>query len=361
MGALRVFESMEIKSGTGVYGVEFDETSFTKAGPFLDGKTHIIMDSNLVRLYPELLAEFINHPSIISLEANENSKAILQVLPVIEQLLDNGARRGHTLLAIGGGVVQDIVCFISSVLFRGLDWKFIPTTLLSQADSCIGSKSSINLGKTKNILGTFKPPKSILICPMFLETLDRSEMLSGIGEILKVHTIDGIQSFNNVARSYDALLRDPLILLKYIQKALTIKKKYIEIDEYDQGVRNIFNYGHSFGHAIESATKFEIPHGIAVTIGMDMANRISAWRGSLEEVHYERMHEVLRKNYQDYVDIKIPLDLMMSALKMDKKNTVESLMLILPVGENASVEIVAVKPDKGFISQCKRFLDEIFI
>lgn len=356
-----MFESMEIKSGKGVYGVDFDETAFTKSDPFLEGNVHVIMDSNLVDLYPKLLTKFIDHPSIILIEANENSKAILQVLPVIEQLLDNGARRGHTLLAIGGGVIQDIVCFISSVLFRGLDWKFIPTTLLSQADSCIGSKSSINLEKTKNILGTFHPPKSILICPMFLDTLDRCEILSGIGEILKVHTIDGIQSFDNVARDYDALLSDPLVLLKYIEKALMIKKKYIEVDEYDQGVRNIFNYGHSFGHAIESATKFEVPHGIAVTIGMDMANRISAWRGSLEDIHYERMHEVLRKNYKDYLGVHIPLELLILALKKDKKNTVENLMLILPVGDQAAVERVAVKADEVFVSQCKRYLDEIFI
>ena len=153
-----MFDFMEIKSGKGVYRVEFDETSFTKAGPFLDGEVHIIIDSNLVDLYPNLMAELIKHHRIIVIEANENSKAISEVLPVIEQLLNNGVRRGHTLLAIGGGVIQDIVCFISSVLFRGLDWKFIPTTLVSQADSCIGSKSSINLGKTKNILGTFNAP-----------------------------------------------------------------------------------------------------------------------------------------------------------------------------------------------------------
>jgi 3-dehydroquinate synthase len=126
-------------------------------------------------------------------------------------------------------------------------------------------------------------------------------------------------------------------------------------------VRNIFNYGHSFGHAIESATKFEIPHGIAVTIGMDMANRISAWRGSLTEGHYERMHVVLQKNYKDYLGVQIPLEPLISALKKDKKNTVESLMLILPIGEQASVERVAVKADKLFVSQCKRYLDEIFI
>jgi 3-dehydroquinate synthase len=155
-------------------------------------------------------------------------------------------------------------------------------------------------------------------------------------------------------------LSDPLVLLKYIQDSLFIKKKYIEVDEYDKGVRNIFNYGHSFGHAIESATQFAIPHGIAVTIGMDMANRISSWRGSLPEIHYERMHGVLRKNYLDYIDVDIPIELLLAALKKDKKNTTESLMLILPVGEQASVEIVAVKADDEFASQCQRYFDEIY-
>lgn len=356
-----MFERLEIVSGSGIYEVEFDETSFSKAAPYLEGNVHIIMDSNLADLYPERLAQFINHPNTILIEANENNKAILRVLPVIEKLLENGVRRDHTLVAIGGGIIQDIVCFISSVLFRGLDWKFIPTTLLSQADSCIGSKSSINLGKTKNILGTFKPPKSILICPMFLGTLDKSEILSGIGEILKVHTIDGIVSLNNVANDYDLLLSDQIVLLKYIQNALRIKKKFIEIDEFDQGIRRIFNYGHSFGHAIESATQFAIPHGISVTIGMDMANRISSWRGHLPEEHYVRMHEVLRKNYLDYIGVDIPLDGLISALKKDKKNTTENLMLILPIGERASVEIVAVKADEEFVSQCKKYLSEIFL
>ena len=151
MEVLLVFENLEIISGSGPYVVEFDETSFSRSDSFLEGNVHIIMDSKLMDLYPKTLSKFINHPNIILIEASEHNKAILQVLPVIETLLNNGARRGHTLVALGGGIMQDIVCFISSVLFRGLDWKFIPTTLLSQADSCIGSKSSINLGKTKNI------------------------------------------------------------------------------------------------------------------------------------------------------------------------------------------------------------------
>ena len=355
-----MFERMEIKSANGVYDVEFGDAALLKADRFLDGNVHVIMDAKLVDLYPMLLAEFIEHPSIVMIEASENSKAIMQVLPIIEKLLDNGARRGHVLLAIGCGVIQDIVCFISSILFRGLAWNFIPTTLLSQADSCIGSKSSINLGKTKNILGTFNPPNRILICPILLKTLAKCEILSGVGEIIKVHAIHGPQSFDAVARDYDALLSDPSILSKYIQKALFIKKEYVEVDEHDQGVRNIFNYGHSFGHAIESATKFKIPHGIAVTIGMDMANRISAWRGSLPESHFERMHKILRRNYKDYLHVQIPLDSLIGALKKDKKNTSKSLTLILPIGDQASIQRVAVEANEVFISHCKRYLDEIF-
>ena len=361
MWGLRVFDGMKIRSEKSIYSVKFDQTNFSEARSFFDGKPHFIIDSKLADLYPKLLTDFINHPNCILIEASENSKAILQVLPVIEKLLVNGARRDHTLVALGGGVVQDITCFISSVLFRGLAWKFIPTTLLAQADSCVGSKSSINLGKTKNILGTFKPPENILICPMFLKTLERREILSGMGEILKVHIIDGINSFDNIAKDYDRCLEDSNVLLEYIKRALEIKKRYIEVDEYDQGVRNIFNYGHSFGHAIESATQFEIPHGIAVTIGMDMANRIAAWRKDLPDIHYERMHGVLRKNYIEYIDTKIPVELLIAALKKDKKNTVDSLMLILPVGDSASVGKVAVKADKNFTVQCERYLSEIFI
>lgn len=356
-----MFESLEISSRSGPYVVEFDEPSFSKSDSVLEGNVHILMDSKLLGLYPDLLTEFINHKNLIVIEATEHNKAILQVLPVIDKLINNGVRRGHTLVAVGGGIIQDIVCFISSVLFRGLDWKFIPTTLLAQADSCIGSKSSINLGKTKNILGTFNPPRSVLICPIFLKTLDRSEILSGIGEILKVHTIEGVEHFNNVSKDYLGLLSDPQILLKYIKDSLFIKKKYIEIDEYDKGVRNIFNYGHSFGHAVESATQFKIPHGIAVTIGMDVANRISSWRGYLPDFHYERMHGVLRRNYLDYIDVDIPTELLLDALKKDKKNTKESLMLILPIGENATVEVVAVNADDEFTSQCERYFDEIFL
>ena len=354
-----MFDTMEIKSATGLYEVEFDQTYFTKLESFIGTSCHFIIDANLVALYPDVLSRVINHPNTIVIDASEHSKEITRVLPVIEGLIASGIRREHTLVAIGGGVVQDITCFISSVLFRGVSWKFIPTTLLAQADSCIGSKSSINLGKNKNILGTFKPPQKILICPMFLETLDQKEILSGVGEIIKVHAIDGIDSYDSVSVAYDDMFRDPLILLEFIERALRIKKKFIELDEFDRGIRNIFNYGHSFGHAIESATEFAIPHGIAITIGMDMAIRIASWRNLLSEDHYNRMHPVLSKNYALYKSTKIPLDKLIAALKKDKKNAAERLVLIMPMGDDASVQKIEVLADEKFLAQCESFLSSL--
>ena len=356
-----MFESLEIRSASGLYEVEFDQTRFTKLSAFISGGTHFILDAKLAKCYPEILREVIDNPNTVFIDATEYSKEVTRVLPVIENLLEKGLRREHTIVAIGGGVVQDITCFISSILFRGVNWNFIPTTLVAQADSCIGSKSSINLGEYKNIVGTFNPPKKILICPMFLETLDEQEVLSGIGEVIKVHAIDGIDSFDSISAAYDNILSDSSVLLMFIKRALEIKKKFIELDEFDQGIRNIFNYGHSFGHAIESATQFAIPHGIAVTIGMDMANRLAAWRNLLPEGHYDRMHSVLSKNYLRYISTKIPVDQLVAAIKKDKKNTAESLVLIMPVGDEAKIQKVEVLADDEFSKQCARFFNEIYV
>src|SRR5581483_3202456 len=197
-------------------------------------------------------------------------------------------RRNHVLVAIGGGIIQDITCFLAATMLRGLPWNFIPTTLLAQADSCIGSKSSINAGEAKNILGTFTPPARVDVSTRFLKTLDERDIRSGIGEMLKVHAIEGPQSFDQIAHDYENILSDDSVMLHYIRRSLDIKKRIIEIDEFDRGPRNVMNYGHSFGHAIESATDFAVPHGIAVTLGMDLANYTAVRTGRTGEAFFQR-------------------------------------------------------------------------
>jgi len=234
------------------------------------------------------------------------------------------------LVAIGGGVVQDIVCFLAAVLLRGLEWRFYPTTLLAQADSCVGSKSSINVGRIKNVLCTFTPPAAIRINTRVLATLDPVEIRSGIGEMLKVHAIDGPASFDRIAAAYPALLADRGVLEQFIRASLLIKRRLIEADEFDVGARRVMNYGHSFGHAIESATDFGVPHGIAVTIWMDMANYTAARLGVSPPAHFERMHPTLAANYAGFERVDVPLDRLLAALGTDKKNTDSRLTLILP-------------------------------
>ena len=160
-------------------------------------------------------------------------------------------------------------------MYRGVDWIFFPTTLLAQGDSCIGSKTSINFGKFKNQVGGFYPPVNIYIDLAFLATLKDIDIKSGLGEMCHYYIVAGEEDFMRYKREYDFALSDKNVLAGIIARSLEIKKGYIEIDEFDQKERQVFNYGHSFGHAIESLTDYRIPHGIAVSYGMDMANFIS--------------------------------------------------------------------------------------
>ncbi len=352
-------EGLVIQSHKGPYAVHFSDDLLTSSARLLDGQPHFLVDANVARLYAEQLQPVLRHPNMTIVEATEENKSLQRVIPVMEQLVVKRMRRDHILVAIGGGIIQDITCFIASTFLRGVAWRFVPTTLLAQADSCIGSKSSINLGSTKNILGTFTPPAEIFICTALLDTLDIRDIHSGIGEIIKIHAVDGAPSFDRLAADYDALLSQRRVLLGYIRKALLIKQRFIEADEFDRGIRNILNYGHSFGHAIESATNFGVPHGVAVAMGMDIANRIAVLRDLLPESHYRRMHGVLRATYAAFAATPVPVDCMLSALMKDKKNTSTRLVLIVPVGETAAIERVEVAPDQAFRAQCEQCLREI--
>jgi 3-dehydroquinate synthase len=353
--ASAVSEQLLIQSHCGPYTVHFDDARVPDPALLLTGDPHFLIDANVARLYQRDLGGILDRPSTIVIEATESNKSLANTIPIFEHLVSARVRRDHTLVAIGGGIIQDITCFIAGTLLRGLSWQFVPTTLLAQADSCIGSKSSINLGATKNVLGTFNPPRDVFIHAGFLDTLETQDIQSGIGEIIKVHAIDGRAAFDRLAHDHDRLLEDRALLLRYVRDALRIKQRFIEQDEFDRGIRRIFNYGHSFGHAIESATNFRVPHGIAVTIGMDTANYVASRRGLLPIEQYHRMHPVLRLNYQEYAATPIPIEALMSALMRDKKNTTAALGLILPVGDNAVIEPVAVVPDETFRNQCEEF------
>ena len=234
---------------------------------------------------------------------------------------------------MGGGITQDVTAFVASIFCRGIDWKFMPTTLLAQADSCIGSKTSINFDGVKNLVGTFYPPSEIFCDTDFLNTLSVDDIKSGIGEILHYYLLKDHEAAEQLMRSYDTLLRSRKAFLPHIKKSLSIKKEVIELDEFDQAERRIFNYGHTFGHAIEVLSDYKVPHGQAVTYGMRIANYIAYRRGLIDWEVFSRLNGVLGKNMPDFSIIKSgKLDHFVDLLLKDKKSVGQSVVCVLPYG-----------------------------
>jgi len=350
-----VSEPLVVRSHTGPYEVVFENDSFERLDANVPERTHFVIDDRVADLYSAELADVLASPSVLRIEATEANKSLDRFPAYVEQLVANGIRRGHVLTAIGGGIMQDIACFLAATLLRGLEWHFYPTTLLAQADSCIGSKSSINVGAIKNVLGTFTPPARVVVDPGVLATLREEDVRSGTGEMLKVHAIDGPESFDRIAADYPRLRADPGVMTRYIRDSLELKRAIVEEDEFDQGLRNVMNYGHSFGHAIESATAFGVPHGIAVTIGMDMANYVALRLGRTEEAHYRRMHPTLAANYAGYERTPIPVDLLLAAIAKDKKNPDAQLRLVLPDADGR-ISIGSYANDDAFAAACADYL-----
>lgn len=346
-----------IQSHKGPYSVHFDPLALERLNACPPTDTHVIVDDRVAELYAAPLANILGLPSVLRIEACETAKSLDRFPAYVQHLVAHGLRRDHVLLAIGGGIIQDITCFLAATMLRGVAWHFLPTTLLAQCDSCIGSKSSINCGDAKNILGTFTPPQRVTICTPLLETLNERDLRSGVGEMLKVHAIAGPSQLAAFAAQYDSLFTDRAVMENAINASLLVKQEYIEKDEFDQGARLVFNLGHSFGHAIEAATDFAIPHGIAVTIGLDMANWMSWRMGIGGESYWSAFHPVLAKNYRGFQDYPVSDERFLAALAKDKKNTGSgSVTLILPDAQGRIFRDTHCADD-AFRALCRTYLE----
>ncbi len=326
----RKMDKMEIRSLYGTYNVFFSEQVPYKEVIRTDDI--IIADKKVLQSHKEILEGIVDPERVIEIEASEEQKSYQGIAPIMEKVISQGFRKNNALIAIGGGITQDITAFMSSILYRGVSWKFIPTTLLAQCDSCIGSKTSINFLSYKNQLGGFYPPKEIYISPVFLESLEEREIKSGLGEMLHYYVVGGEADFAFFEANHQLAKKDSLIMQELIRKSLEIKRQYIEIDEFDRKERQIFNYGHSFGHALESVTAYAIPHGIAVSIGMDIANHIAEKRGLLDGGTKSRIRNVAKIFWETESIKGIDMSKYIGALKKDKKNEGNKLGVILCSG-----------------------------
>lgn len=249
----------------------------------------IIVDANLMQVAKRI------GPKVIELSASEETKTLATCESVISQLKELGANRDTVILAIGGGYIQDIATLVSALYMRGISWIYAPTTLMAMMDSCIGGKSSINVGSAKNLIGNFYPPTEIIIDPALIATLDRAAIASGLSEGVKICYAKGptaFEKFCSYRSSVDTY--DSELAAEWIAHVLNAKKWFVETDEFDQGPRKLLNFGHTFGHALESATNFSIPHGIAINIGVLAAlQHPLSHRGTVEQKLAEECISIL--------------------------------------------------------------------
>ena len=257
-------DNIHIKSSRKVYDVDYTNKSLdTLVNEVYQENDIIFIDRNVYNLSP---TTFINIINVYIFDASEETKTMDSVLSITDLLYTINFTRQNKLIVIGGGITQDVGGFAAGLYKRGINWVYIPTTILSMTDSCIGSKVSVNR-ISKNILSIFNAPNKIIISDYFLKSLSDDDIMSGLGEALKLSLIGG-----NIALSFfnDKFYENDYISI--IKMASLVKKQIIEYDEYEQNVRNVLNYGHTIGHAIEGVSNYFIPHGIAVLIGMYIEN-----------------------------------------------------------------------------------------
>jgi len=346
LGNITMFEIQSKFHSYSVEVIEILEDALSKI--IKDNKVFVLIDENVFNLYSQPVEKVLKNHPMLKLEATEEQKSFEQLTSIFVKLLELGFRKDCTLLVIGGGVIQDIGCFISSVLFRGVKWILIPTTLLAQCDSCIGSKSSINIQKYKNQIGTFYPPHQIYLVFSFLKTLPEDEIRSGLGEIIKLNLLNSSSDVEKMKDNLKKFSSDFMSIQNLIIDALNIKKTYIEQDEFDKGIRNILNYGHTFGHAYESATNYAIPHGIGVTLGMLTATFFSWKLGKISEEYYNNLMQFLKPYYEPYnqeLNTNL-LESILQGIKLDKKNQGSSITCILTNGDGKMEKVsLSLEPD----------------
>jgi 3-dehydroquinate synthase len=332
-GVLDFSNVIDIKSLNKNYKVTYNNKNLdTLVNEIYEKNDFILIDRNVYNLSPSTFNDILNN--ILIFDAIEDNKNIENVLLLIDLLLEKKFTKNNKILVIGGGITQEIGGFAAAIYKRGLNWILIPTTILSMTDSCIGSKVSIN-HKSKNMLGLFIAPNEIYISDYFLNSLNNDDIISGLGEALKLSLIGGNETY-----SY---FKEKLIKKDYIniiKMASLVKKEIIEFDEFENNERKVLNYGHTVGHALESTSKYFIPHGIAIMIGMYIKNELF-YEGKYKEINEIILNLVDKKFYE----IELNYNEFINHVLNDKKNKGDNIFFILLNDIGKSIFIYKTKED----------------
>ncbi len=305
-----------------------------KAAQYLDHKQILLVTNETIYgLYSELIAELVpNSEQVLILKDGETYKNQDSLFEILTRLLELQFTRQARLIAFGGGVIGDLVGFAASIYQRGIDFVQIPTTLLAQVDSSVGGKTAINHPLGKNMIGAFHQPIAVLIDPTLLETLPEREYASGLAEVIKYGFIQDEPFLNWIEESSAKILAlESDVVGEMIYRSCDAKREIVRLDERESGVRATLNLGHTFGHALEQAYRYQgLLHGEAVSIGIVMASYLSWQIGLLSESDFKRVESLLsRLNLPIRSEKFFEPEALLSAMRLDKKNSDKKIRLVL--------------------------------
>jgi 3-dehydroquinate synthase len=301
-------------------------------------RTIIITDAQVHAHWGHLFGE---RPCII-LPAGEEQKSLAVVEQMVNTLLELGADRGSFLLGVGGGVVCDLTGFVASVFMRGIPFAFAPSTLLAQVDASIGGKNGVNTGPFKNMIGVFRQPEFILNDPDFLQTLPESEISNGLAECIKHACIRSRDYFGWIGAQMGPIRERRADVLEFlILESVRIKCAIVEADPLERDQRRLLNYGHTFGHVLEKRHGW--PHGVAVSAGIRLVNRMALDRGLLTTEEEQRINGLLLSaGLPEFEDLQHYSELLL-LVRSDKKKEGDHMAFVLlqSIG-NAVIERIAL-------------------
>jgi len=309
----------------------------------LGNRLSILTDTQVEAILGHQLHQLLNgaglRTDLIAISPGEESKQWETVQSIFEELFEKEFDRKSGLIALGGGVVGDVAGFVASLYMRSIPYVQVPTTLLAQVDSSIGGKNGIDLPHGKNLLGTFYQPRRVYIDLSILETLPANEFQNGLAEVIKSAVVRDSEMFQFLEESRSAVLeRRPETLKEIVGRCCRIKTSVVMTDERDTGVRQILNFGHTVGHAMEVHTNYRIPHGMAVSMGMATETVLSALMGDLSDGTQERILGLLRLyGLPTRIPRTYDIDRLIALMHSDKKADDGRIAIVLPTGAGHAV------------------------
>ena len=297
------------------YNIYIEDNILEKLSNFinLNRKTLIISDDNIPIKYKEIVGKQLNNVEFFIFKAGENSKNQDTLFSILNHLAKNNYSRDSLLIALGGGITGDITAMAASIYKRGIDYISAPTTLLSQVDSSVGGKTAINSNYGKNLFGTFYNPLMVIIDPTTLNTLDNRQISNGLAEVIKYGIINNPEIIT-------CLEVDSINYLELIKHSIKSKLYYVAQDPHDKGIRQILNYGHTIGHAIEQVSNYEYLHGEAVAYGI---------KKMIKGCSFEKRIITILKKYSLDINIEFSKEELYTFIQNDKKISDNNISLIL--------------------------------